>query len=348
MTDTVKPKPTSLRDIAERTGVSVMTVQRAIGAPHLVAEKTRRRILRVMQEVGYVPDRNAASLVSRSSGLVGLVVPSATAPTFAAEVEGVAHFGRTTGRDLLLADVFGSGGGPGDGGNSGEQQVLRAVLGRRPDGIVLTFSPTDAGARELLAQSTVPIVETWDDPAEPIDMVAGISNDAAARQVARYFANIGRRRAAFFGPPAGHARTRWTAFADEWARVTDGEAIHVPLETSGPWAQERFGSGPAFFDRLDGSPDGTADCVFCSTDVTAAAVVFEAQRRGLGVPDDLAVCGFGDLDIAASMTPALTTVSVPARDMGLQACELIAARRAKRSGPRRLLLATHLIVRDSA
>ena len=348
MTDTAKPKPTSLRDIAARTGVSVMTVQRAIGAPHLVAEKTRRRILRVMQEVGYVPDRNAASLVSRSSGLIGLVVPSATGPTFAAEVEGVAHFGRTTGRDLLLADVFGSGGGPGDGGNSGEQQVLRAVLGRRPDGIVLTFSPTDAGARELLAQSTVPIVETWDDPAEPIDMVAGISNDAAARQVARYFAKIGRRRAAFFGPPAGRASVHWTAFADEWARATDGEAIRVPLGTSGPWAEERFGCGTPFFDQRGGSPAGTADCVFCSTDVTAAAVVFEAQRRGIGVPDDLAVCGFGDLDIAASMTPALTTVSVPARDMGLQACELIAARRAKRPGPRRLLLPTQLIVRDSA
>ena len=71
MTDTAKPKPTSLRDIAERTGVSAMTVQRAVGAPHLVAEKTRRRILRVMQEVGYVPDRNAASLVSRSSGRGG-------------------------------------------------------------------------------------------------------------------------------------------------------------------------------------------------------------------------------------------------------------------------------------
>ena len=337
-------KPTSLRDIAERVGVSVMTVQRAIGAPHLVAEKTRRRILQVMREAGYVPDRNAASLVSRSSGFVGLVVRSTASPSFAAEVDGVAQFTRATGRDLLLACA----GHDADG----EHDALRAMLGRRPAGIVLTFSPADDATRTLLGQADVPVVETWDDPADPIDMVAGFSNDEAARQVARYLARTGRRRPAYFGASTGPGQARWTGFAEEWARATDQQAVHVPLDaigsgSIGPGGEDGFASGAALFDQL-GELDQAVDCVFCASDAIAAGVVFEAQRRGVAVPDDLAVCGFGDMAIAASMIPALTTVSVPARDMGLRAGELIAARHAGRPGPRRALLSTRLIVRDSA
>ncbi len=332
-------KPTTLRDIAERTGVSVMTVQRVIGSPHLVAEKTRNRILKVMQDLGYIPNRNASSLVSQSTGFLGLVVSSVTSPTFAGEIDGVAEFGLTTGRELLLAQT--------NYDPSREYDVVRAMLGRRPDGLILTFSPSERRTRQLLKGAAIPIVETWDDPARPVDMVSGFSNQDAARKIARHFAQAGRKQPAFFAQLIGRDVTRWSAFADECEKLMGIAPLHIPVGSGDSITEERFSSGPSFFDQVADSSI-KPDCVFCGSDLTAAAIIFEAQRRGINVPGDLAVCGFGDLDFAASTVPSLTTIRVPAYEMGRRAGELILAKLTSRPGPRQVLLETELMVRESA
>ncbi len=307
--------------------------------PELVAERTRKRILTVMKKVGYVPDRNAAALVKQSTGFMGLIVSSITSSTFAPEIEGLAEFGLTTGREILLAHT--------NYENEREYDVLRNMLGRRPDGLVLTFSPTDASARKLLKNSGVPIVETWNDPAKPIDMVVGFSNDEAARKIARHFHSNGRKKPAVFSQLIGRDIIRWEGFSDEFMKLGGKRPVNIPIGSGTKVSEESFSSGADFFTGAAQLGEGF-DCVFCTSDVTAASVLFEAQRRGIIVPDDLAVAGFGDLEFADSLFPRLTTIKVPAYEMGRKSGELILARLTGQAGRRKVILDTDLIVRDSS
>ena len=332
-------KRARLKDIAEITGFSIVTVQRAIASPKLVAEKTRSRILQVMKEVGYVPDRNAASLVTNSSGFLGLIVSSAISPTFADEIDSIANFGLSTGLEILLAQTSYD--------PEREHPALQAMLGRRPNGMIITFSPSDPATRKMVKKANIPVVEIWDTPSEPIDMVVGFSNERAARQVVEHFQSKGRQRPAFFGQRLGRDEKRWRAFSEACVELLGREAVHVPVGSGESIMEESFHEGAAFFKAVE-ELDVGIDCVFCTSDVTAAGVIFEAQRRGVDIPGDLSVCGFGDLPFARSLFPRLTTVGIPSAEIGRRACELILARLSRLPCEDYVVLDTHLIVRESS
>lgn len=328
-----------LKDIAARTGYSVATVQRAIGAPHLLAEETRQRIVSTMEELGYVPDRNAAGLVTNSSGFVALVVSSLTSSTFADTIQGVADASRAAGREILLVQT--------DYDPEREYDVIRAVLGRRPDGVILTFGPRERRTRLMLKQAATPVVEVWDLPRRPIDMVAGISNTEAGAQMATYLAGKGYRSPVFFGQLMGRDTARWQAFSEAFQSLTGVAPVQISVGSGRSVMEEAFDQGDALLDRLAGL-DRAVDSVFCASDITAAGVVFAAGRRGIQVPADLAVCGFGDLRFSVAMAPRLTTVHVPGYEMGGAAADLILARLAGKRVAGRVTLETHVIARETA
>ncbi|MBU1375450.1 MAG: LacI family DNA-binding transcriptional regulator [Alphaproteobacteria bacterium] len=328
-----------LKDIAARTGYSVATVQRAIGAPHLLAEETRQRIVKTMEELGYVPDRNAAGLVTNSSGFVALVVSSMTSSTFADTIQGVADATREVGREILLVQT--------DYNPKREYDVIRAVLGRRPDGLILTFSPLERRTRLMLKQAGTPVVEVWDLPKRAIDMVAGISNTEAGAQMATYLAAKGYRSPVFFGQLIGRDTARWEAFSSEFHKLTGETPVQVSVGSGASVLEEAFDQGDALLDRL-AALGKAVDSVFCASDITAAGVVFAAVRRGVRIPEDLAVCGFGDLRFSAAMAPRLTTVHVPSYEMGRAAADLIQARLTGKRASGRLKLTTYVISRETA
>ncbi|MGH8239705.1 MAG: LacI family DNA-binding transcriptional regulator [Steroidobacteraceae bacterium] len=327
-----------LREIASRTGFSLVTVQRALATPELVADATRERIIKVIDGLGYIPDRNAGALLKRRTRVLAVVVSTVAHPTFAAAIDGITERAAEEGYEILL-------------GQTGyrverEAPVIKAMLGRRPEGLITTFNPGDAHTRKLIKLSGTPMVEMWDDPPDPIDMVVGISNERAGAAAAEYFAGRGRTRAAVFGTHFYRDEARWLGFAKAWRRLRGTEPERVLVGVGHQATEESYDSGGDFFEKT-GQLKGRIDSVFCTSDITAAAVVFEAGRRGIDVPEELAVCGFGDLPFAGAMAPRLTTIAVPAYDMGRMAVEALLATHKSRGSTRRVVLDTPVLPRES-
>mgnify|MGYP006272640347 CR=1 FL=1 len=180
-----RPSPGSARlaDVARAAGVSAMTVSRALRMPGRVATETRARIDEAVRALGYVPNLVAGALRSQRSRIVVAIVPTLTSAIFAETVEGMTEALREQGYQLLLAN---SGYAAGT-----EESLVTAFLGRRPDGMILTGTQHTPGARAQLRAAGIPVVETWELAADPIDMNVGFSNRMAGhahggqREVAR-------------------------------------------------------------------------------------------------------------------------------------------------------------------
>lgn len=302
----------TLHDVAKLAGVAPITASRALNTPEQVSEDVRRRVADAIARTGYVPNRLAGGLASRRSRLVAMVVPTISGPVFLESVQSLTEGLAERGYQLML----------GQSGYRGhrEDALLEAIIGRRPDGIVLTGILHSAEGRRRLMAAGIPVVETWDLTPTPIDMLVGFSHEAVGRDVAAFLHRKGRRRVAIVCGDDERARRRQAAFVDEARRLGLGEvpAAVVPAPTT-----LRSGRG-ALADLLARHPD--IDAAFCSSDLLALGVLTEAQARGIGVPAQLALVGFGDLDFAADLHPALTTVHINAGAIGRTAAQFIVDR----------------------
>ncbi len=306
----------TLADVARLAGVSPITASRAINTPALVATETLTRVNEAVARTGYVPNRLAGGLASARSRLVAAVVPTITGPVFMEMVESLTSALAEAGYQLML--------GQSGYAESREDALLDAIIGRRPDGIVLTgIMHSPAGRRKLLA-SGIPVVETWDLTPTPIDMLVGFSHSAAGTAVAQHLHASGRRRAALLTGDDERAQRRNRGFIDEAVRLglahseTDVPLLRVPAPTT-------LGSGRSGLAQLlKQTPD--LDAVFCSSDLLALGVLTEAAARGIAVPQQLAVVGFGDLAFAGDTHPALSTVRIDGTGIGRQAARFIVER----------------------
>ncbi|MBD9667305.1 LacI family DNA-binding transcriptional regulator [Variovorax sp. VRV01] len=306
----------TLLEVARLAGVSAMSVSRALNAPEQVSAAILAKVRAAVESTGYVANRVAGSLASQRSRLVAAVVPSIAGPVFQEMVQSLIAELAARDHQLML--------GQSGYGTQEEDALLDAIIGRRPDGIVLGgVVPSAAGRRRLVA-SGIPVVETWDMVQDPIDMLVGFSHEAIATAVATFLIERGRRRLGFIGGNHERAARRAGAFVDSALRgPARRRAVAVQVETVVAPATVRSGR-QALGEMLRHQP-GT-DAIFCSSDVLALGVVTEAAARGLRVPQDLAVVGFGDLDFAADVSPSLTTVRIDSTRIGQLAARFIVSR----------------------
>lgn len=306
----------TLGDVARLAGVSPITASRALNTPDQVAPDKLARVREAVARTGYVPNRLAGGLASARSRLVAAVVPTIAGPVFMEMVQSLTSALADAGYQLML--------GQSGYTESREDALLEAIIGRRPDGIVLTgILHSPEGRRRLLA-SGIPVVETWDLTPTPIDMLVGFSHTEAAAAVARHLRAKGRRRPALLSADDERALRRNRGFVDEALRlglVRDAAEIPV-LRVPAPTT---LGSGRSGLARLLAErPD--VDAVFCSSDMLALGVLIEAAARGIAVPQQLSVVGFGDLGFAADTQPALSTVRIDGTGIGQRAARFIVDR----------------------
>lgn len=313
----------TLHDVARLAGVAPMTASRALNTPSRVSPAVLERVQEAVRAIGYVRNHAAGALASTRSRLVAAVVPTLAGPVFLPTIQALTAALADHGYQLLL----------GQSGyvDSREDALLDAIIGRRPDGIVLTGLVHSPESRKRLLSAGIPVVETWDLASDPLDMLVGFSHEDVGRSVAAFLQAKGRRRLAVVAADDARSQRRRDAFctAARECGLDAPRVIAVP-------APATLRSGRAALAELLRQPDGI-DAVFCSSDLVALGVLTEARARGLAVPSQLAVVGFGDHEFSADLEPALTTVRIDGAAIGRQAAQFIVERAEGRESATRVV-----------
>ena len=302
----------TLHDVAKLAGVAPITASRALNSPEQVSPEVRQKVSDAVARTGYVPNLLAGGLASRRSRLVAAVVPTISGPVFLETVQSLTEALAERGYQLMLGQAGYT--------RSREDALLEAIIGRRPDGIVLTGIMHSVEGRKRLLAAGIPVVETWDLTPTPIDMLVGFSHVEVGRAVAEFLHRKGRRCLAVVTGDDERARRRTEAFQAA-AKSLGLPEVQVSMVTA-PTTLKLGRDGLASL--LSTTPQ--VDAVFCSSDLLALGVMTEARARGLQVPAQLAIVGFGDLEFAADLEPSLTTVHIKGAAIGRQAAQFIVDR----------------------
>ena len=303
----------TMLEVARLAGVSAMTVSRALKAESSVSPATRARVLDVVKETGFVPDANARVFASGRSGFVAALIPSLNNSNFADTVHGMSSGFERSGLQLLLGDTSYS--------LEREEHLIGVLLQRRPEAIVLTGGMHTTRARKMLASADIPIVETWDLPKTPLGHVVGFSDAGAGAAMVRYLHDRGYRRIGFIGGSTNRD-TRGSERRAGYVKAVRGLGFpegRVITFGKPPVSMEQ--GGEALELMLRQWPD--VDAVICVSDLSAFGVLMECHRRGIRVPNQIAIAGFGDFDVARCSWPRLTTTAVDCVGIGARTAEIV-------------------------
>ena len=304
-----RPDSVTLKDVARVAGVSPITVSRAIHKPELVKPDTVEAVQRVVKLTGYIPNQLAGALTGRRTRLVAAIVPQISNSIFVETIQSLS--------DRLWKDNYQVLLGLSGFYDSREDELITAILSRRPDGIVLTGVKHSAETRRKILSTGTPVVEVWDLSPSPLDMVVGFSHDKAGEAMAQHLIERGYRKIGLVWADDERSTYRRRGFTETMNR--NGIASMPVKLGAAPSTLQLGREGLAML--LD--QGHTFDAIACGNDALAQGVMTEAQSRGMKVPDDLAVIGFGDFDFAAHTYPSLTTVRIDNKLIGVKAAEAL-------------------------
>ena len=332
-------KTPTMADVARLAGVSPMTVSGAFKRDSSVSEPSREAILKAAEELGYVLDSTASSLRSQRTAFVAVTIPSINNANFAETLRGLSEGLKARGLQILLGYT--------DYDIHEEERLIEQLLRRRPEAIVVTGGKHTPRARRLLENAGLPVIETWDLPAEPIGHVVGFSNAEAVRGMIDHFVAKGVTRIAFIGGDADRD-TRGTDRREGFVAAMRAQGLDASrlIDAGAPPISMREGAD-AMGRLLDSLPD--TEAVICVSDLSAFGALTECQRRGVAVPGDIWIAGFGDYEIAGIAVPALTTINPFPREIGATAEDVILdVLDGRQAGPATVRIAPELIVRQSS
>lgn len=322
-----------MADVARLAGVSQMTVSNCFKYPDKVIPETRLKVMEAATKLDYVPNLIAGNLASGRSKVIAAIIPTIQNSNFADMIMGLEQELNAHDYHLIVSVVETV---------DREYDAARALAGRRVDGIVLTGVDRDEMTSRLLAQSGIPTVETWSLNGPFIDMGVGFQARAAAREATQLMIDKGLRRIGVIGYETNDKhrfQERLAGFTDAMTAAglpTDLVAL-VPLKLG-------FSGGQMALAELI-ARDAGLEGVFCYTDVLAAGVIFDCLRRNWSVPGRLAVVGYGDYEIAAELSPGLTTVRSPGDKIGQEAARMIIARYSDKKSRKKIVDVGYSIVR---
>ncbi|MEX2540652.1 MAG: LacI family DNA-binding transcriptional regulator [Trueperaceae bacterium] len=327
----------TLDDVARLTGVSAITVSRALRSPELVASQTREKIQEAIAEIGYIPNLVAGSLASIESRTIAAIVPTLENSIFAEMLQGMVDVLHGRGYQLIL--------GSNNYDLDEEEALVRAFLARQVEGMILTGAAHSGGTTALLDMAHLPVVETWSLLGSPSAGSVGFSNFQAAYRTVEHLHERGYRELAFVSAPVGN-NDRASERRKGFVQALEDLGLRKRPDT---FLTSSFGlraGAEALGVILERRPE--TDAVFFANDTLAAGAILEAHRRDLAVPGDVAIAGFDDLEIASQVIPSLTTVRVHRHALGSKAAQLILdTLDGHRVESRNLDLGFEIVVRES-
>ena len=303
----------TMADVAQDAGVGTMTVSRVLRDPLKVSEETRQTVLASVTKLGYVLDETAASLSSKRTRIVGAVVSTLDQSIFAETVRGLSERLQTDGQQLLVATS--------DYSKNKEAELIRTIIGRKPEALVLTSSEHSYSAEQQIELAKIPTVETWEIPKRPICACVGFSNREASRSITKHLYDTGKKKIAFLGIDRVddiRGGLRKLGYLDVTAEKHQG-IIELQTPNLGLFGPDYGAMGLSSI--IERWPD--VDAIVCASDAIAFGAYCEALRKGIRVPEKLAISGFGDFDYAKANGIGLTTVHIDGEKIGHETADLI-------------------------
>ena len=325
----------TIDELARLSGVSRATVSRVMNGGS-VSDKTRRRVEHVLAETGYRPNLAARTLASGRSGVVGVVMHVDPHLLFRD-----AYFGQLLqGMSDELADL--AAGMMLWLGNRTKEETLDKILTTGlADGVIVTAHFLDDPLVDGLLASHLPTVLVGHRRHDRSASYVDVDNVHAADSITTHLIQIGRTR-------VGHITgTRGTVAAEDRIVGYRRAMERAGLSVDGLIVEGDF-NAPSGVIGAETLLDHRCDAIFCANDSTALGALETIRSRGLGVPQDVALGGFDDLDFAAHMEPPLTTIRQNVHEQGAEAARTLIQLVADRDGaPRRVILPTELVIRQS-
>ncbi len=297
----------SITRVAQLAGVSATTVSHALNGRRPVAHETRRRVLAAIDQLGYRPNVLARGLRTSRSQTIGLIIPDITNPFYPALARGLQDVLRPAGYDEIISNT--------DGDRELERAAIEQMIARQVDGLAFAVFHTHAEDLLPVIGAGIPVVRLGGRLAQAGVDVVHSDDEGGAAEATRYLLERGYRRIGFVcGPHAeGPAAERVAGYRS--ALLAAGADADPRLVAHTHFSRAGGSSGTA---RLLDLPE-PPDAVLCANDIMAIGALDTAEKRGLRVPADLAVMGFDDIEAASLVSPGLTTMANPAREIG-QAC----------------------------
>jgi len=327
--------PATIKDVAQRAGVSVATVSRVLNRLDVVSDSTRRRVTEAAANLGYIPHGGARSLSMRRTQCVGAVLPDLHGEFFSELIRGIDRSARLRNLHLLLTCSH----------DDSEElaEALRAMQGRA-DGVLVMSPHIDAAMLEGNLPRSMPVVlmNTAREGTPYSSFV--VDNHGGAARMVRHLHSLGHRRIAMIAGPEGNhdADERLRGYTETLASLAPAAK---PQILRGDFTEESGNRAGRELAAAARRPDA----VFAANDAMAMGCFFALNEAGIRVPDDVALAGFDDIPIARYLTPPLTTVRVNIAELGELAFErlALAIERGERDKPSRKTLRTELVVRRS-
>lgn len=328
--------PPTLEDVARAASVSTATVSRCLNEPGKVSEHTRDRVMDAVEKLRYAPNFGARAIAANRTGMFGAVIPTMENSIFARGIEAFQRALVANKKTMIVAssayDV------------DQEAAQIRTLVARGADGILLIGTDRDPDLYSFLKDREIPVVIAWAISDDPLQSYVGFDNVEAAKALVNKALKLGHRKCAVISARTAmndraRARVQGTRQAVAESGL-DPQALTI-VET-----EYSIQCGHDAFVKLSQN-DPVPTLIICGNDVLAVGAIKAAQQFGLRVPDDVSITGFDDIELASVVSPALTTVHVPHREMGRIAAETLMSLTNAPSHPIQITLETSIVERGS-
>ena len=308
--------PVGIRDIGEALGLSIMSVSRALRGVEGISVDTRERVLSTAKRMGYRPNRNARSLASARSTLVGISLPTLFSDVFPEILDGMRATFDHAGFDTVIDTT--------DYNPAREADWVERMLDWNAAALVLSGIDHEPELRHRLRLLKIPTLEIWDCTEDPIDICVGVDHFAAGELLGSHLVDCGYRSPAFVGVPAGRDARADKRLAGLISAFACSDAL--PVREHRIDGRAAFEAGSRATELLLDEGGETADVICYLNDHMAFGGLSVCIKRGVAVPGDLGIAGFNDLEINKILPSPITTVTTQRQLMGATGARNLLAR----------------------
>ncbi len=327
----------TIRDVAKIAGVSIATVSRVINFPEKVGVETRKRVFRAMEVCRYKYNALARGFATKRSHTFGLIVPTITNPIFAESTRGIQDFANEQGYQVIL--------GNSDYQYEKEAKMVEVLRERQVEGLIITTTNLKGETLKSLLDDRFPFVLLYSTVRRGPISAVGVDNFLGGYRATEHLIHFHHRRIAMLAGAfncSDRSFHRWHGYK---RCLKDNHIPYDPdlvLKTEYSLARGREGVKSLL--SLKNPPTA----IFCSNDFLALGAMEGAREAGISLPQDLSIVGFDDMQIASSVTPALTTIRQPAYEMGELGTKILLHHIGNKAyKPVHKILETRLVIRES-